>query len=349
MTGRTLCTCCTPMARSLTGRFGLLQRFGAHWRVLLHYLILFGFVYPARQSCIPTWVMQNLLARLQHELHHPPSGAPICQGTLLSRAQYLIDLECWGYRDARLRPTGPMRLSRDRPLDSRHRRRGRRTMTTSKDIVRLAALGDLHYPKMPHETLQGVLTQATEQADVLLLCGDLTDYGQPEEAHQLAQACITYAKIPTLGILGNHDYQSGKHEEVWQILCDAGIIMLNGDACEVRGVGFAGVKGFGGGFGQWALQAWGKATTKQFVREAVDEALELESALAKLRTPQRIVLLHYSPIRDTVVGEPPEIFAFLGSSRLEEPLNRYSVLGSLSRPRSPRSSRGPHDRGRIPI
>ena len=86
----------------------LLQRFGAHWRVLLHYLILFGFVYPARQSCIPTWVMQNLLARLQHELHHPPSGAPICQGTLLSRAQYLIDLECWGYRDARLRPTGPM-------------------------------------------------------------------------------------------------------------------------------------------------------------------------------------------------------------------------------------------------
>ena len=198
-------------------------------------------------------------------------------------------------------------------------------MTTSKDIVRLAALGDLHYPKMPHETLQGVLTQATEQADVLLLCGDLTDYGQPEEAHQFAQACLTYAKIPTLGILGNHDYQSGKHEEVWQILCDAGITMLNGDACEVRGVGFAGVKGFGGGFGQWALQPWGEATTKQFVREAVDEALELESALAKLRTPQRIVLLHYSPIRDTVIGEPPEIFAFLGSSRLEEPLNRYSV------------------------
>ena len=120
-------------------------------------------------------------------------------------------------------------------------------------------------------------------------------------------------------------YQSGQHEEVWKILCDAGIIMLDGDACEIHDIGFAGVKGFGGGFGQWALQPWGEATTKQFVHEAVDEAVELESALAKLRTPQRVVVLHYSPIRDTVVGEPPEIFAFLGSSRLEEPLNRYAV------------------------
>ena len=126
-------------------------------------------------------------------------------------------------------------------------------------------------------------------------------------------------------MLGNHDYQSGQHEEVWKILCDAGIIMLDGDACEIHGIGFAGVKDFGGGFGQWALQPWGEAITKQFVHEAVDEAVELESALAKLRTPQRIVVLHYSPIRDTVVGEPPEIFAFLGSSRLEEPLNRYAV------------------------
>jgi hypothetical protein len=86
----------------------LLGRFGAHWRVLLHYLVLFGFVYPARQSCIPIWVMQDLLVRLQQELHYPPSADPVCQGTLLSRAQYLIDLECWGYRDARLKPLGPM-------------------------------------------------------------------------------------------------------------------------------------------------------------------------------------------------------------------------------------------------
>src|SRR5262249_37440294 len=183
-------------------------------------------------------------------------------------------------------------------------------MTPPKEIVRVAALGDLHYPKIPQEMLQGLLTQATEQSDVLLLCGDLTDSGQPDEAQRLAQAWGTYAKIPTLGVLGNHDYQSGQPDRVWKILADAGIIMRGGDACEMHGIGFAGVKGFGGGFGQWALQPWGEATTKQFVHEAVNEAVELESALAKLRTPQRIVVLHYSPIRDTVVGEPPEIFAF---------------------------------------
>ena len=81
-------------------------------------------------------------------------------------------------------------------------------MTPPKEIVRVAALGDLHYPKIPQDVLQGVLTQATEQADVLLLCGDLTDYGQPDEAQRLAQVCVTYAKIPTLGVLGNHNYRS---------------------------------------------------------------------------------------------------------------------------------------------
>jgi len=86
----------------------LLRRFGAHWRVLVNYLILFGFVYPAKQSCIPTWVMQDLLDRLQHEVHHPAPTDQLCQGTLLSRAQYLVDIECWGYHDARLMPTGRM-------------------------------------------------------------------------------------------------------------------------------------------------------------------------------------------------------------------------------------------------
>src|SRR5207245_7539360 len=117
----------------------------------------------------------------------------------------------------------------------------------------------------------------------------------------------------------------GKQAEVRQILADAGTHLLDGDTFEVLGIGFAGVKGFGGGFGPRALQPWGEASIKQFVQEGVDEALKLESALARLRSQERIVLLHYSPIRDTVEPEPPEIFAFLGSSRLEEPLNRYSV------------------------
>jgi Icc-related predicted phosphoesterase len=108
-------------------------------------------------------------------------------------------------------------------------------------------------------------------------------------------------------------------------LSDSGITILDGKGCEIQGVGFAGVKGFAGGFGERALQAWGEPSIKSFVREAVEEALKLESALASLRTHKRIALLHYAPIVDTVIGEPPEIFPFLGSSRLEEPLNRYSV------------------------
>ncbi|HEY9650517.1 MAG TPA: hypothetical protein V6C95_07630 [Coleofasciculaceae cyanobacterium] len=125
--------------------------------------------------------------------------------------------------------------------------------------------------------------------------------------------------------MGNHDYESGQQDELQTILADAGITVLDGEAREIQGVGFAGVKGFAGGFGRAALGAWGEEIIKRFVHEAVDEALKLESALAKLRTQQRVVLLHYSPIQATVEGEPPEIFPFLGSSRLEEPLNRYSV------------------------
>jgi Icc-related predicted phosphoesterase len=157
------------------------------------------------------------------------------------------------------------------------------------------------------------------------MCGDLTDYGHPEEANVLAKELSTGLRIPAIGILGNHDFEGGCQVEISQILADAGVVMLDGDACEVQGVGFAGVKGFAGGFGRGALGSWGESAIKEFVREALDEALKLEAALARLRTESRIVLLHYSPIRETVEGEPVEIFPWLGSSRLEEPLNRYNV------------------------
>ena len=101
--------------------------------------------------------------------------------------------------------------------------------------------------------------------------------------------------------------------------------LLDGEAVELHGVGFAGVKGFAGGFGRHTLGPWGEGAIKAFVREAIDEALKLESALARLRAHQRVALLHYSPIAATVDGEPLEIFPFLGSSRLEEPLMRYPV------------------------
>jgi len=132
-------------------------------------------------------------------------------------------------------------------------------------------------------------------------------------------------KVPLVGVLGNHDFDSGKQDEVSRILRDAGVTMLDGDACEVLGVGFAGTKGFAGGFGRGTLGAWGEEVVKRFVHEAVNEALKLESALARLRTPHRIALLHYAPIQATVEGEPVEIFPFLGCGRLGEPLNRYAV------------------------
>jgi len=120
--------------------------------------------------------------------------------------------------------------------------------------------------------------------------------------------------------------ECGKSDEVRKILSDAGVTMLDGDAVELKGVGIAGVKGFGGGFGQRALGPWGETIIKQFVREAVDEALKLEAAFARLRrTGSLVALLHYSPIAATVEGEPLEIYPFLGSSRLEEPISRYPV------------------------
>lgn len=191
--------------------------------------------------------------------------------------------------------------------------------------VRLAAVGDIHCGKASHGAYQEFFRQISEAADVLALCGDLTDYGLPEEAGVLAREITNGLGIPAIAVLGNHDYESGKAAEVTQILCDAGVHMLDGDTFESHGVAFAGVRGFGGGFGRYALAAWGEETVKRFVHEALDEALKLESALARLRSQHRIALLHYSPIRETVEGEPPEIFAFLGSSRLEEPLLRYPV------------------------
>ncbi len=193
-----------------------------------------------------------------------------------------------------------------------------------KHPVRLAAIGDTHCRKESAGHLRSVFASVDGRADALLLCGDLTDYGLPEEAHVLAKE-LSVVKVPILAVLGNHDYHSGHAEDVMSILRDAGVRVLDGDSCELYGLGFAGVKGFCGGFGRGTLGAWGEAAVKTFVHEAIDEALKLESALARLRTDRRVALLHYSPIRDTVEGEPAEIYPFLGCSRLEEPLERWPV------------------------
>ncbi len=194
-----------------------------------------------------------------------------------------------------------------------------------KEKLRIAAMADLHVKKTSQGSLQALFTKANESADVVLLCGDLTDYGNPEEATVLAKEITTSLRIPAIGVLGNHDFEAGKEKEIVKILTDAGVQILDGGATEVQGVGFAGVKGFCGGFGRRSLGAWGEEIIKKFVHETIEEALKLESALARLRTPHKIAVLHYSPIQATVEGEPPEIIAFMGSSRLEEPIDRYRV------------------------
>jgi Icc-related predicted phosphoesterase len=195
----------------------------------------------------------------------------------------------------------------------------------SADTIRIAAVADVHYAKGSQGTLQPLFAQITQRADILVLPGDLTDYGLAEEARVLARDLTAAVKIPIVAVLGNHDYESNESTEITRILTDAGVHMLDGDAVEIHGVGFAGVKGFAGGFGRGTLGPWGEPAVKQFVQEGVSEALKLESALARLKTEHRIAVLHYAPIVGTVEGEPVEIYPWLGTSRLEEPLTRYQV------------------------
>jgi Icc-related predicted phosphoesterase len=196
----------------------------------------------------------------------------------------------------------------------------------SKDTVRIAALGDLHYGRTtPPGSLQPLFAQISESADILALCGDLTDYGLVEEARGFVKELIPAVKIPIVGVLGNHDVESGQEAEIVKVLVDAGVTILDGETTEIHGVGFAGIKGFAGGFGRRALGPWGEDIIKRFVREAIDEALKLESALARLRNDHLVALLHYAPIQATVEGEPLEIYPFLGCSRLEDPITRFPV------------------------
>jgi Icc-related predicted phosphoesterase len=190
--------------------------------------------------------------------------------------------------------------------------------------VRVAAVADLHYDGRGEASLVPIIERAHLEADILLLCGDLTHHGLAQEAEALAKR-LGSIRLPMIAVLGNHDFHSDQQDEIKRVLRDSPIHVLDGDTIEVRGVGFAGVKGFSTGFGRRILEPWGESIVKLFVREAVEEALKLESALARLQAKRRVALMHYSPIIETVEGEPLEILPFLGTSRLEEPLNRFYV------------------------
>src|SRR5262249_6437105 len=151
----------------------------------------------------------------------------------------------------------------------------------------VAATADLHCTKKSQGTFRSLFASVSGRADVLLLCGDLTNYGLPEEAQVLVRELLPAVKVPVIAVLRNHDFESGKQDAVAEVLSAAGVTLLDGQGVEVQGVGFAGAKGFAGGFGRYALEPWGETTIKQIVHEALDEALKLESALARLRTPQK--------------------------------------------------------------
>lgn len=206
-------------------------------------------------------------------------------------------------------------------------------MTTTKRPLLLAAVADLHC-RADHggrfRTLVGAANG--QELDALLLCGDLTDHGTPEEARTLAES-LQEVRAPKLAVLGNHDHDSGKGEEVSAILRGAGVHVLDGDRFVLPGgvIGIAGVKGFCGGFDRNALQSFGEGPIKAFVHEAVNEALKLEAALQMLEgvVQIKIALTHYAPVTGTCAGERTELFPFLGSSRLARPLDHYGVTAAF--------------------
>jgi Icc-related predicted phosphoesterase len=183
--------------------------------------------------------------------------------------------------------------------------------------MRIAALGDLHGPRLRPGELMRRLAGVEEQADVLLLCGDLTDDGAPHQARAVMHELMA-VKIPIVAVLGNHDYEAGEVETVRRILAEARVQVLDGDAVVIGQLGIAGTKGFGGGFGKRRVIGFGEPATKQFVAAGRREAEKLAQALASLDTLHRVAITHYAPTMSTTIGEAPEILPFLGNSDLAE-------------------------------
>jgi Icc-related predicted phosphoesterase len=194
--------------------------------------------------------------------------------------------------------------------------------------MRVAAIGDLHVQEDSVAPYREMFAEISASADVLVLCGDLTNFGRTREAEILAED-IKSCSIPVLGVLGNHDYECGQPEKVCEILHSAGMKVLDEQAVEIDGVGFAGVKGFMGGYGRGELAPFGEPIAKAFVDEVMNEARKLENQLRTLRTERSVAILHYSPIEQTIEGEPPSIFQYLGSQRLCEPIDRFDHVKAV--------------------
>jgi Icc-related predicted phosphoesterase len=194
--------------------------------------------------------------------------------------------------------------------------------------VRVAGLGDVHAGRTPEAAIRDLFKEISDEAEVLALCGDLTNLGKAGEAETLAEELLA-CRIPKVAVLGNHDFECGNPDEVMRILGEAGVHFLEEEPIAIKGVGFAGVKGFAGGFDDRMLQAFGEPAIKAFVQEAMNEAIKLEGALAALNCDRTVVVLHYAPIAATIAGEPEALAPFLGSSRLAEVIDRFHVSAVL--------------------
>jgi len=216
------------------------------------------------------------------------------------------------------------------------------------EAITLAAIGDLHVSETCHNRYRALFEEISEVADVLALAGDLTNFGKTTEAEILAED-LRACTIPVVAVLGNHDYESGAPDEVVKILQQAGLIMLGEQATVIDGVGFAGAKGFIGGFGRSELGAFGEDAIKVFVDESRNEARLLENALRSLRTDRAVAVLHYAPIPETVVGEPLEIYPFLGSSRLAHAIDRFDNVKAVVHGHAHRGAYSGRTPGGVPV
>jgi Icc-related predicted phosphoesterase len=190
--------------------------------------------------------------------------------------------------------------------------------------MRIAALADLHFSPQRYDRIRDPLGRVRDEADVLVIAGDLTNYGKKEEMESLLNALVRI-RVPIIAVLGNHDYESNQQDELIRMMTAEGIKVLDGTGYERDGIGFAGTKGFLGGFGRGVLTAFGEPQIKAFVQAGIDEAMKLERALMQLRSEKRVVVLHYAPIPETIRGEPEQIYPYLGTARLAEVVDRHGA------------------------
>lgn len=192
-------------------------------------------------------------------------------------------------------------------------------------MIRVAATADVHLGRDSAGCLRPHLEDIGDHADVLLIAGDLTTCGHPDEARVLA-AELAGLPVPAVAVLGNHDHHAGAEHELRRIVEDAGVLVLEGETAvidvDAGRVGIAGAKGFGGGFAGACAADFGEEEMKRFVRHTKATAARLGDALGSLDADARVALLHYSPVEATLRGERPEIFPFLGSYLLAEAIDR---------------------------